>query len=424
MSDKNLIKHEVFLEQKKLLEEYKRIVDVSALVSIADLQGIITYVNDKFIKVSGYSREELMGQPHSIVRHPDTSSSVFKKLWKTILNKQIWQGTIKNKNKSGNSYYVKTTIAPILDQNDNIVEFISIREDVTKLTEALKNAKRLESEKKEYLNLINENIITFSIDSRGHLTSVSKAYCRISQYSEKEIVDGYQTLKHIDIRKEVARDIRNTLSKKSETWIGEIKYRAKDGSYYWLDARIFPIFDINRKKIGYTLIGQDITDKKKVETLSITDHLTGLYNRLKLDDVLNYEIAQSTRYATQFSIILVDIDHFKSINDNHGHLVGDQVIKEISVLLKSNARETDTIGRWGGEEFLIILPHTGIKDARQYAEKIRESVDTHVFPVVKHITSSFGVSEFKNGDTVDALVSRADEALYRAKSMGRNRVEV
>ena len=223
---------EGFLAQSKLLEEYKRIVDSSVLVSKSDLEGNITYVNDKFIKASGYKQDELLGQSHSIVRHPDTPSSIFKNLWKTILNKQIWHGTLKNKNKNGTSYYVKTTIAPILDQNDDIVEFISIREDVTKLTEALKEAKSLEKEKKKYLSLIDENIITFSIDSRGHVTSVSKAFCRISKYSEEEIVENYKMLKHVDISKEVSRDIAKTLSKKSKTWIGELKYRAKNGTYY------------------------------------------------------------------------------------------------------------------------------------------------------------------------------------------------
>ena len=117
----------------KLLEEYKNIVDSSSHITKTDPRGIITYVNDKFAHLSGYSREELIGKPHNIVRHPEMPPAFFKRLWSTITKKQIWHGTIKNRAKSGETYYVETTIAPILDADDNIVEYISIKNNVTDL---------------------------------------------------------------------------------------------------------------------------------------------------------------------------------------------------------------------------------------------------------------------------------------------------
>jgi len=117
----------------KLLEEYKKIVDSSNNITKTDLNGTITYVNDKFAKLSGYSKDELIGQPHNIVRDPDMPASYFERLWQTILAKKVWHGTIKNRNKNGEVYYVETTIAPILDEDDNIIEFISVKNDVTKL---------------------------------------------------------------------------------------------------------------------------------------------------------------------------------------------------------------------------------------------------------------------------------------------------
>lgn len=115
------------------LNQYKLILDTSSIVSKTDLQGAITYVNDKFCKVSGYTREELLGKKHSIIKHPDTSKEVFKKMWETIENKNIWSSTIKNRKKNGDSYYVKTVIMPLLDESEKIVEYIAARTDVTEL---------------------------------------------------------------------------------------------------------------------------------------------------------------------------------------------------------------------------------------------------------------------------------------------------
>ncbi len=134
-SSTNLV--EVLQENFKVinndLNQYKLILDTSAIVSKTDLQGAITYVNDEFCKASGYTREELIGKKHSIIKHPDTSKEVFKKMWETIENKNIWSSTIKNRRKTGESYYVKTVIMPLLDESEKIVEYIAARIDVTEL---------------------------------------------------------------------------------------------------------------------------------------------------------------------------------------------------------------------------------------------------------------------------------------------------
>lgn len=131
--EKNHLLAQGYRARGKLLEEYKKIVDNSNNITKTDMKGNFTYANDKFLQLSGYSREELIGKPHSIVRHPDMPASFFKRMWGTILAKHIWHGTIKNRSKNGEVYYVETTIAPILDENDEIIEFISVKNDVTKL---------------------------------------------------------------------------------------------------------------------------------------------------------------------------------------------------------------------------------------------------------------------------------------------------
>ena len=124
-----------------LLEEYKKALDESSIVSKADLSGIITYVNDKFCQVSGYTKEELIGRNHNIIRHPETKRDFFTQLWNTISQKKVFKGIIKNRKKNGQSYYVDSTIIPILDKNNDIVEYIAIRNDLSPLFEKDKSSK-------------------------------------------------------------------------------------------------------------------------------------------------------------------------------------------------------------------------------------------------------------------------------------------
>lgn len=159
---------------------------------------------------------------------------------------------------------------------------------------------------------------------------------------------------------------------------------------------------------------------RELKTLSVTDKLTQVYNRVKLDAVLRIELDRAIRYRTPFSIILLDIDFFKRVNDDYGHSVGDAVLVHLARVLKLAVRSTDTLGRWGGEEFLFILPQTAEEAAYQVAEKIREAVASAVFPVVNHKTVSLGVTTFQTGDNEDRLLLRADAALYEAKRAGRN----
>lgn len=162
---------------------------------------------------------------------------------------------------------------------------------------------------------------------------------------------------------------------------------------------------------------------RELARLSSTDRLTGLCNRLKLDEGLEEALAHARRYATPFSLVLIDVDHFKQVNDTHGHQVGDTTLVEVAGLLRDHVRETDLVGRWGGEEFLVVCTETERGGGVDTAEQLRRAIELHDFPVIGRKTASFGVSEYRDGDGIEAMVARADAALYRAKSGGRNRVE-
>lgn len=166
------------------------------------------------------------------------------------------------------------------------------------------------------------------------------------------------------------------------------------------------------------------TNEVRLETLSSTDRLTGIANRLHLDTVLEREFSRGERQSKPFSIILLDIDHFKSVNDTYGHPVGDTVLVEVSKALKSHLRSYDLVGRWGGEEFLVICSDTTVDDASIVAEKLRAVLAAHPIAVTGPKTASFGVTTYRTGDAIADMIRRADEALYRAKQGGRNKVEI
>jgi diguanylate cyclase (GGDEF)-like protein len=155
-----------------------------------------------------------------------------------------------------------------------------------------------------------------------------------------------------------------------------------------------------------------------------TDRLTGLFNRAMFDETLAQELARSHRYRTPFALVLYDVDHFKEVNDVYGHQMGDRVLVQLSEVVAGGLRQVDFLARWGGEEFVILLPGIGCELAGLAAEKLRAVVAQTAFDQVGSISCSFGVAEFSEGDSSESLIARADNALYRAKMNGRNRVEL
>ncbi len=165
-------------------------------------------------------------------------------------------------------------------------------------------------------------------------------------------------------------------------------------------------------------------DKELLQELSSTDRLTKLYNRAKFEELFQYELTQCQRYGTPLSLIMLDLDYFKEVNDTHGHHVGDLVLQEIAKILSDSSRGSDAVARWGGEEFLILAPKTNLTQAVQLAEKIRATIGNHCFSEVGNRTGSFGVACYREKDSLTSLLQRVDMALYRAKEAGRDRVVV
>ncbi len=168
---------------------------------------------------------------------------------------------------------------------------------------------------------------------------------------------------------------------------------------------------------------EDLARKnKELEKLSITDKLTGVFNRLRLEEVLEQECDRNHRYEKTLSVILADIDDFKEVNDLHGHQRGDEVLREIAKNLCTNIRKTDTAGRWGGEEFLIICPETSRDGAYTLAQKLQKRIENLELEDAKGVTCSFGVAEIKKNESAESFLSRVDNLMYKAKDAGKNKV--
>jgi len=183
--------------------------------------------------------------------------------------------------------------------------------------------------------------------------------------------------------------------------------------------------ELNRALIEVGDLAAQLNESlKKVERLAVTDTLTETYNRRKFDEIVVKEHHLANHGGAPFSLIMFDIDHFKKVNDKFGHSTGDLVLKHLSTVIRGLVRHGDLLIRWGGEEFLILLPNTQIEEAAPFAERVRTEVEREVFPGAGTITISLGVAQLREGDSTDTLLGRVDKALYQAKQEGRNRVVV
>lgn len=212
-------------------------------------------------------------------------------------------------------------------------------------------------------------------------------------------------------------------------------YHGKTGELRWLLTNSKPVVDSLSNQVTEAVITfLDITELKNsqqellaknlvLEELASTDRLTGLRNRHYFETTALREIERSKRYYLPLSLLLFDIDHFKRINDYYGHQMGDEVLIKVSQLIQKQLRINDLFARWGGDEFIILLPNSPLQAALQTAEKIRALIETYDFSPIEKVTLSIGTAEFSADQTMGDWIKRADEALYLAKNSGRNTVK-
>jgi len=292
----------------------------------------------------------------------------------------------------------------------------------------------LESELNALHNLIDDSVNEiFIFDANTLLFSyANNAALKHIGYTKEEL----KLLTPIDIKPYYTRTqfceiIAPLLSNEKHHLIFETKHTIKDGSTYDVEIRI-QLTTIESKK-QFIVFANDVSERKnyiqqlkeneeKLKKLATTDALTKINNRYKTNLEIDKQFSRSQRFNEGFSILMIDIDYFKKINDTYGHDIGDNVLKNISSLISNEIREIDCFGRWGGEEFLILLSHQKLDEAIMVATKIRKIIANYKFEKICSVTVSIGVSEYSKNDTKEALLKRADDAMYQAKEDGRNKI--
>lgn len=293
-----------------------------------------------------------------------------------------------------------------------------LHQAVKRQTRELSHAKQ---EMDEYLRIVDTYTITAKVDDRFRFSYASDALCRISGYPLDTLLGENHTLIcHPEMDTKILQNMIEALEQ-GANWSGEWMCKAVTGETFFLEANAQPEYEGSIFS-GYTLVGVDVTDKKRVELLAVTDPLTLLFNRSKLNTTIRNEIKRSQRNHLVYSVILFDLDHFKDINDNYGHSVGDSVLITVASITRQRAREIDVVGRWGGEEFLIVCIDTDLNGAVKLAEELRAAIANYTFDIIGQVTSSFGVAEYQPGESESQLLDRVDRALYQAKENGRNQV--
>jgi diguanylate cyclase (GGDEF)-like protein/PAS domain S-box-containing protein len=329
-------------------------------------------------------------------------------------------------------------------KSDNKIKHYSIYCDINNATNNKRlygfiqdiTEEKIKSEEQERLiNITDEHVIISQTDLNGVITYASQAFCNISGYKKEELIgNNHNILRHKDMKNKVFKNMWKTIQE-GKKWEGDVKNKKKDGGFYWVHSYVSPIKDYNNKIIGYQSLREDITDKKYIEEISITDALTTLYNRRHFNEMLKREINHSRRTSEKLVFVMMDVDFFKKYNDTYGHQKGDKVLQKVSKsLLKTFRRSHDMVFRLGGEEFGILFSLKDETHTLKLVEKARKNIEKlqieHKLNNPKVITASFGVLKVKNNhcnsieEEMELIYHMADKLLYKAKKKGRNRVEI
>jgi diguanylate cyclase (GGDEF)-like protein/PAS domain S-box-containing protein len=296
----------------------------------------------------------------------------------------------------------------------------------------------VQMEQHEYYRQILDHLAegVYFVDCDRKIRYWNRTAQEISGYESDEVVGRYCQDEILDHRDEQNRPLCKDACPLSECMQSgksleqRVFLRRKDGVRLPVDIRVAPVRDSSGSIVGAVEMFHDVSGAVEVEHLNEelkklvrVDSLTGIPNRLALDEALEREYQRFLRYGTTFSLIFSDIDHFKTINDRFGHQVGDRSLRWVSSNLQRTLRRSDLVGRYGGEEFMILLVATRLEVAAKIAEQLRAHLENDQFDELgETVTASFGVAEMCRDESPATLIEKADRAMYRAKELGRNRV--
>ncbi len=422
-------------EIRQLSQFQESIIDnANVWLDVLDENGNVLIWNKAAEKISGYSREEVVD--HDKIwgwLYPDEAyrKEINKEVSAIIKRGKVLEGfetTIRCKN--GQTRTISWNSRNLLDDDGTPIGSIALGRDITEQKQAEKAIRELSQLQQSIID--HANVWLSVLDERGLVVTWNKTAEAISGYSQEEAVGNEMLWEWLypdeAYRKGRIEKATAVIEGSVEEFDEDTTIRCKDGQDKIMSWHIQSLHADTGKVIGFLTIGLDITEQKQAEErlayMATHDPLTDLPNRQAFNDRLGLELSHAHRNEQRLAVMMLDLDHFKSVNDTLGHSMGDQLLKAVGNRLTSLQRKSDTIARLGGDEFMLILPEISqTEDAEKIAQKLLETVrqpfvaDGHEL----HITTSIGVAIYpEDAEDVETLVKNADIAIYRAKDDGRN----
>ncbi len=413
------------------LENQKFALDQHAIVSITDTNGNIKYVNDKFIERTGYSREELIGQNHRMLKSDEHPREFFQDMWHTILGGEVWHGDVCDLDKQGRRIWVSSTIVPFLDEDGKPYQFVAIRSDLTHNKETEREL--FEAKERAQVILASVGDAVISIDREQRIDYVNPVAEGLAGLEATEIV-GRRFDEFFEIIDELERTpdhevidgclaTGHTATLSSNMLINRI-----DGREFAVEIIIAPTHDPNGNITGAVLAMHDMTEvrglTKKIAHQANTDPLTGLSNRNEFERILRKLLRKSQKDGCEHVLCYIDLDHFKIVNDTCGHVAGDELLRQVAGILRGQIRDRDLLARIGGDEFALLLGECPMSRATEIVSNICREIKAFRFSwegKIFQIGASIGLAPIdpQTPDTV-TVMRHADTACYMAKDRGRN----
>lgn len=406
----------------------------SVAMVITDPAGEIQYVNEMFTTLTGHTRDGVVGQTPRLLNSGFTPRDVYSDLWATITAGANWRGEMLNRRKDGQLYWANALISPVRDAEGRIRNFVGVQVDITdqKLAE-----RELRESEERFRAMAESSLIGLAIERDDRAVFVNQTFAAIFGFAAPDEIMALPSLSSLFVAEDwavlrrslEAEALPGTVVDREAYRHHEYRGRRRDGQLIWLHTQTRTI-PWNGGGPARQLIVVDVTLRKSYEEQlsrqANFDAVTALPNRSLAFDRLRTAIAGARRHQRKVGVLFIDVDHFKKINDALGHGAGDRFLRQLALRLISCVREEETVGRLGGDEFLIILPQvSGSADVERIARRILDAVAQ---PFVLEgqelfVSISLGICLFPDdGDEADVLLRHADAAMYQAKEQGRGTV--